>query len=90
MIRHDHITNDVMTFALQMIKPFVHFIVSIGKFKQVKPTAAGNGNEVDTIVFSYFPSNTHSANLTIGFQSRRVPETGDSAETQGLLFASRE
>jgi hypothetical protein len=64
-----------------MIKPFVNLIISIGKLKQMKPTTARNCDEINTIVFGYLSTNTHGLNLTIVFHSRRVPETGDSAET---------
>ena len=82
VIGHDHITNYIMAFAFQMVKPFVHFFISSRQFKQVQPVTAGNGDEVNTIEFGDRFANAHGVNLTIGCHPRRVPETGNSAEKE--------
>ena len=73
MIGHDYITEDVMPSVFQMIKPFVHFLISIGDLKKMEPPAAGNGDEINSIVFGYLSANTHSPNLTIGFHITQSP-----------------
>jgi hypothetical protein len=52
-----------MPFALQVIKPLIHFIIGIGNLEQPQSTTTGNRDEVNAAIFSYLPANGHVGKL---------------------------
>jgi hypothetical protein len=59
------VLSDKVPFGFEEIKPIVHFFVSIGKLKQMKPTATSNGNKIDSIIFGYLFADSHKLKLTV-------------------------
>jgi hypothetical protein len=63
VVGHDHVAKDIMPFALQVIKPLIHFIIGIGNLEQPQSTTTGNRDEVNAAIFSYLPANGHVGKL---------------------------
>jgi hypothetical protein len=59
------VLSDKVPFGFEVIEPIVNFFVSIGKLKQMKPTATSNGNKIDSIIFGYLPADSHKLKLTV-------------------------